>query len=81
MSRVGKQPIIIPDGVSVSVKDGVFSAQSSKGQLEVPLMENMNVAVEGNEITVSHNSNDKKASAYWGLTRAQCSSATKSISG
>jgi large subunit ribosomal protein L6 len=80
VSRVGKQPINIPDGVSVSVKDGVFSAKSSKGQLEVPLMEDMNVAVEGNEITVSHSSDDKKAGAYWGLTRALVNNAVVGLS-
>jgi large subunit ribosomal protein L6 len=70
VSRVGKQPIKIPDGVSASVKEGIFSAKSSKGQLEVPLMEGMNVAVDSSLITVTHTSEDKNASAYWGLTRA-----------
>ena len=80
MSRVGKQPIKIPDGVSASVKEGIFSAKSSKGQLEVPLMEDMNVTLDSSEITVSHTSENKKADAYWGLTRALLNNAIVGLS-
>ncbi|MFC1650346.1 50S ribosomal protein L6, partial [Candidatus Latescibacterota bacterium] len=80
MSRVGNQPIKIPDGVSASVKEGIFTAKSSKGQLDVPIMEGMNVAIDSSVITVSHKSEDKNASAFWGLTRALLNNAVSGVS-
>ena len=79
MSRIGKQPIKIPDGVSASVKEGVFTVKSSKGQLDVPLLEDMNVAVDNTEITVSHESEDKNANAFWGLTRSLINNAVVGV--
>lgn len=70
MSRIGRQPITIPDGVSVSVKDRVFTAKSSKGELHVPIPEKMNVTIDGSIVTVALASEEKNINAIWGLIRA-----------
>jgi len=70
VSRIGKQPIQIPDGVTVNVTDNSVIAKSSKGELTVPFVESVNVAVDGSTISVSVNSDTKKINALWGLTRA-----------
>ena len=80
MSRVGKQPIKIPDGVSVNVEDGIFTAKSSKGQLNVPIMEKMNVTIDDSIITVTPVLMEKKISAFWGLTRALLNNAVTGVS-
>ena len=54
MSRIGKQPIQIPDGVTVNVTDRVLTAKSSKGELKVPFSENIKVTVDGPIITISY---------------------------
>ena len=70
MSRIGKQPIQIPDGVTVNVTDRVLTAKSSKGEVKVPFSENIKVTVDGSIITIAPVSEGKKISALWGLTRA-----------
>ena len=80
MSRVGKQPIKIPDGVSVSVENGIFTVKSSKGQLNVPIIEKMKVTIDGSTVTVTPVLKEKKISAFWGLTRALLNNAVKGVS-
>ncbi len=75
MSRIGKQPITVPDGISVSYKDNVFTAKSSKGQLQVPVSKKINVIVDGSTVTVAPAVKEKKIGALWGLIRALLSNA------
>lgn len=70
MSRVGKQPITIPNGVSVKMDDRVFIAKSSKGELQVPIPKGIGLEIDGSTITVKPEIDDKKMSAFWGLARA-----------
>ena len=79
MSRIGKQPIIIPNGVTVSYNSGILTVKSSKGQLDVKIIDNMNVAIEGSTITVTPASDEKKVSAIWGLTRALINNAVTGV--
>ena len=79
MSRIGKQPIEIPKGISVSITGQVFSVKSSKGELNVPFSEKINVKIDGSTITVTPASNEKKISALWGLTRALLNNALKGV--
>lgn len=80
VSRIGKQPIKIPEGVSVSVEDGIFTAKSSKGQLNVPIMGQLNVTIDGSTITVTPVLKEKKISAFWGLARALLNNAVTGVS-
>jgi len=70
MSRIGKQLISIPDGVTVAMKGQEFSAKSKKGELKVPVADSMKVVIDGSTITVSPLVEEKKISAMWGLTRS-----------
>ena len=70
MSRIGNQPIIVPKEVSVSISGNVFTAKSSKGQLQVPFSGKMNVSIDGSTITVTPATTEKSIAALWGLTRA-----------
>ena len=79
MSRVGKQPIEVPNGVSVSVSGQVFSAKSSKGQLQVPFSEKMKVSIEGSVVTVTPLMEERGISAFWGLTRALVNNAVVGV--
>ena len=80
MSRIGKQPIKIPDGITVRVDGNVLIAKGAKGQvLQVPFSEKMKVSVEGGMITVQPGVQEKKISALWGLTRALFSNAVQGV--
>jgi large subunit ribosomal protein L6 len=70
MSRIGKQPIALPDGVHASIQDGIITVKGPKGTLTRPIHPLINVVIEGNTITCSVASENKKAKALWGTTRA-----------
>jgi len=70
MSRVGKEPVAIPNGIDVSL-DGT-EIVAKKGKLEKRLETHGRVNVEVNEgqIVLTRNGEDKQSSAYWGTYRA-----------
>ena len=69
MSRVGKLPIPIPQGVTVDQKDGIFSVKGPKGQLQREIHPLSNVSVEDGVIHVTPADESRDARALWGLTR------------
>lgn len=71
MSRVGRLPIAIPAGVTVSVSaDNVVSVKGPKGELVKAMHADMNIAVEDNNVVVTRPSEQKNHKALHGLTRA-----------
>jgi large subunit ribosomal protein L6 len=70
MSRIGKMPIAIPAGVTVSVaENNKVTVKGPKGTLERVLPAEMEIKVEGAEITVSRPNDLKKMKSLHGLTR------------
>ena len=70
MSRIGKLPIAIPAGVTVTQKDNVVTVKGPQGELSQYVNPLITVTVEGNEIVVSRNSDEKQERAFHGLYRA-----------
>jgi large subunit ribosomal protein L6 len=70
MSKIGKKPIAIPDGVEVKIVDGVLEAKGPKGSLSLEINPQAKVNIAEKEITVEKARKSKEASAIWGLTRA-----------
>ena len=71
MSRVGRLPIAIPAGVTVSVTpDNVVTVKGAKGQLVKAMHKDMRIAVEDNHVVVTRPSDVKEHRALHGLTRA-----------
>lgn len=71
MSRVGKQPISIPAGVTVTVDgDNVVRVKGPKGELARQVHRDMIINVEGNTLTVSRPSDARNHRALHGLTRS-----------
>ena len=69
MSRLGKKPIAIPNGVTVKVADGVVSVKGSKTELTFKPHANAHVEVAGSEIKVTVSNPDEKFDrSLWGLT-------------
>ncbi len=66
MSRVGKQIIIIPEGITVSLADGVFTAKGSKGELTKEFKNNIAITINGNEITLKPVDDSNFSYALWG---------------
>ncbi|OIQ00582.1 MAG: 50S ribosomal protein L6 [Zetaproteobacteria bacterium CG2_30_46_52] len=81
MSRVGKQPITIPDGVEVSVKGNVITAKGAKGTLETPLFKGVTASVEENVLTfVCEDLGNKVVKSNFGLARALAANVITGVS-
>jgi len=71
MSRIGKLPVVIPAGVTVTVdENNVVTVKGPKGELVKAMHENMSIAVENNEVLVTRPNDIKENRALHGLTRA-----------
>ncbi len=70
MSRIGKKPVPIPQGVKVQVAEGRVSAEGPKGKLAQSVPGGLTAKVEGNHIVISRAGDDRKARALHGLARA-----------
>ncbi len=71
MSRVGKQPIIIPAGVEIRVSGDGVVVKGPKGELSSPLFAGVAIEQEDGKVTVTcSNMKDKKTKSFFGLTRA-----------
>jgi large subunit ribosomal protein L6 len=72
MSRVGKNPIAIVDGVKVAVADRTVSVEGPKGKLSYTHREEVSVALsaDGKSIAVTRANDERESRAYHGLTRA-----------
>jgi large subunit ribosomal protein L6 len=67
MSRIGKQIIKIPEGVTVDVKDGIVFVKGPKGELKRVLHRAVSVKVSDGTATVDvKNKEDKKERSFWG---------------
>ena len=70
MSRIGKKPIVIPQGVTVTVQEHLVTVKGAKESLTEKAHPLINVKVEGNEILVSRTGDTKEERSLHGLTRA-----------
>ena len=70
MSRIGKQPVVIPADINVSVDGNVIVFKKGNVSKELDTKGNVNVKVEGNEIIFSPKSDDRFDKAFWGAYRS-----------
>lgn len=70
MSRIGKLPIQIPQGVTITVDSGAVKVQGPKGNLEQFITPNVTVKIEDGELTVTRKDDSKPAKSEHGLMRA-----------
>ena len=70
MSRIGRQPIPIPQGVKVLIDGRAISAEGPKGKLTQPVPAGMAAKIENNILVITRDSDHRTARAIHGLTRA-----------
>ena len=70
MSRIGRKPINIPAGVTVSVDGSVVSVKGPKGSLTQKVHPNMSISIEGDLIHVTRPNDEKENKSLHGLTRS-----------
>ncbi len=69
MSRIGKLPVAIPQGVTVTVADGVVTVKGPKGTLSQAVRPQVNVEVKDNEVVLTRVNDEKEVRGYHGLYR------------
>ncbi|MDD2732212.1 MAG: 50S ribosomal protein L6 [Candidatus Pacebacteria bacterium] len=70
MSRLGKKPISIPEGVEIEIKGRLVAVKGPKGQLEREIRPEIKVEKKEKEIVLTPLIETKKTKSFWGLTRA-----------
>jgi large subunit ribosomal protein L6 len=68
MSRIGKKPISIPQGVEVKIDGNEITVRGPKGSLEFNTRSEMKVQMENRSVTVKNIGKTKQAPAIWGTT-------------
>ena len=80
MSKVGKLPVAIPAGVTVSVADNVMTVKGPKGELKQAFSSNIKIDVQSNEVVLSTLNDTKQAGADHGLYRSLLNNMVKGVS-
>ena len=70
MSRIGKLPLQIPNGVQVSFADSVVTVKGPKGTLTQKLTDDISLTIDGTQLTVTRPTEQKRHRALHGLYRA-----------
>ena len=79
MSRIGKLPIQIPSGVTITVDSDVITVEGSKGKLTVPHLSDVTVKVDDGVATVTRKDDERIAKAQHGLQRALLNNAVEGV--
>lgn len=79
MSRIGKLPIEIPSGVTITVDSDVINVEGSKGKLVVPHLSDVTVAIEDGKAIVTRKDDERIAKAQHGLQRALLQNAVTGV--
>jgi len=79
MSRVGKLPIAVPEGVKVEIIDLSLKISGPKGELSKTFLGNISITMDGNAVSVKPTDGSKNAKAMWGTARSIISSMVKGV--
>jgi large subunit ribosomal protein L6 len=80
MSRVGKYPVAIPAGVTVTQAGRLLTVKGKLGELKFESLPEVDTAVKDGKIVVSPRSQTKRARAQWGTTRALINNMVRGVS-
>ena len=81
MSRIGKYPVIVPEGVKVSIEGNVIKASGKLGELTQAFdTDHVAVEISENKVVVAPKMETKQARALWGTTRANINVIVKGVS-
>ena len=71
MSRIGKKPVSVPQGVTANVDGQTVTAKGPKGELKFVVNDEVLVKLENGEIAVEPRDQSKTARSKWGMSRTQ----------
>jgi large subunit ribosomal protein L6 len=79
MSRIGKLPIQVPTGVTITVDSDVITVTGPKGELKVPHLSDVTVSLEDSTLSVVRNDDERIAKAQHGLQRSLINNAVVGV--
>ena len=79
MSRIGKLPVDVPAGVTITVGDKEITVAGPKGTLTVPVQQNTTTKVEENKLVVTRKDDEPNSRAWHGLQRALLQNAVDGV--
>ena len=79
MSRIGKQPVVIPAGVTITVGDSEITVAGPKGSLSVPVQPHTTTVVSDGKATVTRSDDEPHSRAWHGLQRALLANAVTGV--
>lgn len=71
MSRIGKKPVAVPEGVAATVEGQTVTAKGPKGELKFVVNDEVLVKLENGEIVIDPRDESKNARSKWGMSRTQ----------
>ena len=69
MSRIGKQPVALPDGVTASLSGQTIEVKGPKQTKSFTFTDDVTIAIEDGEVTVAPRGKSKRARQQWGMSR------------
>ena len=69
MSRIGKNPVALPSGVTATSDAGILTVKGPKGTLTMPMLEDISYGIEEGRIVVKPANETKRARSFWGMHR------------
>lgn len=79
MSKIGKKPITIPEGVTVTEAKGVLTVKGKSGEIALRVLPHTQVAMEGNSARITATGAHKQARANWGTMAALLKNAIEGV--
>ena len=80
MSRVGKNPVVVPQGVTVDLKGQTLKVKGKRGELSLVVHDDVEVAKDGDKLTFKPRSDSRRARMQWGTARARTNNMVKGVS-
>jgi len=80
MSRIGKKPVPVPAGVTASIAERKLWVKGPKGELSLPMSDDISYTIEASQIAVSPANETKRARAFWGMQRTLVSNLVTGVS-
>ena len=79
MSRIGKKPVVIPNGVTADIANGILSVKGPKGTLTLGLSDLVTYKLEDGSISVQPANDSKAARSHWGMQRTLVSNLVEGV--
>lgn len=80
MSRIGKNPVVVPEKVQVQVNGAEFSAKGPKGELKYTFTDKVKIEFKDNQVSVTPMNESQEARSLWGTTRTLISNMVTGVS-